>query len=609
MSELKEQVVKLSDAPLKEAIEETSTFVAIVGGQVSQVPKSALPLLTEQQEQDIEAISNKADKVGTGKEDKILVADEEGNLKAGNKTIADLTETSSTIKEKLGLLPAMGVYPDITVTDQEGLDIVFFGNIRIDTAFEVTDGTTTIVVAAGLATGGSDTMAYQLLFTTNNKIYKRYYYDAWGELSELAGGGGGELYEAVTYSALLSLISNNNLTTGKKYIITNHKTTYYQPITNEFIECGIEPLVVTASSANTLEPIAFSPLYPQDIIYYNVDDDSEGATMGKITRRIDTSLNNDIGNDFRHIKYRRWVLNVTNEWVQGDDYEAGDIVTTGSDIHICTKTHEDSGDLNTNFVQFPFYNGDFASIYITGQPVFIDGVRFIVPVSAEYKDRPILLEGCERITISHSSNLINIVLGDYNYNFTLGDDNYNFTFGNNNYNFTFGNDNYYFTLGNSNYNFTLGNYNYNFTLKNDNYNFTLGNNNYNFTLGNGNYNFTLGNNNGNFTLGNENYNFTLGNYNNNFTLGNYNYYFTFGNGNNNFTFGNDNYNFTFGNENYNFTLGDDNYFWTILSGVDFANKSLPTNLNDYKDKKIYSANGIITLEYTDEFGDKTITEL
>ena len=89
-------------------------------------------------------------------------------------------------------------------------------------------------------------------------------------------------------------------------------TTYEQPNTWAIKSSGIvEPLIITATDVNKLHNQCKSTLYPQDIVYYEITGDigngkgTEGFTKGKIYRRIDTLRNNDIGTDWRHVKYDR----------------------------------------------------------------------------------------------------------------------------------------------------------------------------------------------------------------------------------------------------------------------------------------------------------------
>ena len=62
-------------------------------------------------------------------------------------------------------------------------------------------------------------------------------------------------------------------------------------------------------SVNEFDVECRSGLYPQDIVYYDITglmpSGLNGAVKGKIYRRIDKERNNDIGNDFRHVKYDR----------------------------------------------------------------------------------------------------------------------------------------------------------------------------------------------------------------------------------------------------------------------------------------------------------------
>jgi hypothetical protein len=91
----------------------------------------------------------------------------------------------------------------------------------------------------------------------------------------------------------------------------------------------IEPLILTALSANTISNICYSSLYPQDIIYYDYSDNeylqddntNNGLRKGWIYKRIDTILNIKIPYDFRNIKY-------------GDKGVYGDIINIDYSIDI-----------------------------------------------------------------------------------------------------------------------------------------------------------------------------------------------------------------------------------------------------------------------------------
>ena len=116
----------------------------------------------------------------------------------------------------------------------------------------------------------------------------------------------------VTYDELVNLKNTSSLVKGQSYLLTDYMTTYTQPVTNVNKSSGvIEPLIITATDVNKLHNQCKSTLYPQDIVYYEITGDignyygTEGFTKGKIYRRIDTQKNNDIGTDWRHVKYDR----------------------------------------------------------------------------------------------------------------------------------------------------------------------------------------------------------------------------------------------------------------------------------------------------------------
>ena len=116
----------------------------------------------------------------------------------------------------------------------------------------------------------------------------------------------------VTYDELVNLKNTSSLVKGQNYLLTDYETTYTQPVTNVSKSSGvIEPLIITATDVDKLHNQCKSTLYPQDIVYYEITGDigngygTEGFTKGKIYRRIDTQRNNDIGTDWRHVKYDR----------------------------------------------------------------------------------------------------------------------------------------------------------------------------------------------------------------------------------------------------------------------------------------------------------------
>jgi hypothetical protein len=123
----------------------------------------------------------------------------------------------------------------------------------------------------------------------------------------------------VTYSELVDKITGETLNTGSYYIITDFKTCYDQPdydnVKNS-ITVGIyksddtvSPIVVLATSANTISIDAFQPEFPFDKIKYdysfNTTEHTGGPAFGRITERID-NLNNRTDYDHRTILFKRY---------------------------------------------------------------------------------------------------------------------------------------------------------------------------------------------------------------------------------------------------------------------------------------------------------------
>jgi len=165
-----------------------------------------------------------------------------------------------------------------------------------------------------------------------------------------------------TYSELLNLKLNSNLLSGVNYIISDYQTVHKIPNTNDTNIGIIEPLEVLAIDINLLSPIAYSLTYPQDIIYYNIENNQQvvsGCTKGYIYRRIDTFQNNDIPFDFRNVKFRRWQIDVTNIWDSEVEYNINEVVLYSgtNDIYICINDNitsvNPSEDNNNSWI----YNG------------------------------------------------------------------------------------------------------------------------------------------------------------------------------------------------------------------------------------------------------------
>lgn len=256
-----------------------------------------------------------------------------------------------------------------------------------------------------------------------------------------------KLIDEVTYAELAALISGSDLIQGRQYLITDYQTVHTIPTTAVTNTGPTEPLIVTAISTNELAPIAYSTLYPDDIIYYTTSNGSvsfPGSTKGYIYRRIDTVQNNDIGTDWRHVKYRRYKVNQA-VWDAGTTYSIGSAVksTVNNNIYLSLQ------DSNLNnivtdtdyWVLFPYQNGEYRGL--TGTSWVINPFTTITTDAIDFTDYPLftsyssvhtnnIIRTYELMnTVSTSQFRYNIIEGGFKDNTILGFFQYN------NINFTF----------------------------------------------------------------------------------------------------------------------------------------------------------------------------
>ena len=123
----------------------------------------------------------------------------------------------------------------------------------------------------------------------------------------------------VTYSELVDKITGETLNIGGYYIITDFKTCYDQPdydynqnaITSGIYkdDTTIQPIIVFATSSNTISDVAYQPSYPNDRIRYDwtfsATERTSGVSYGRISERID-EFSNRTDYDHRTILFKRY---------------------------------------------------------------------------------------------------------------------------------------------------------------------------------------------------------------------------------------------------------------------------------------------------------------
>jgi hypothetical protein len=164
----------------------------------------------------------------------------------------------------------------------------------------------------------------------------------------------------VTYSGLVNHITGGTLDAGSFYLITDFQTCYDQPdfdlfdsdiIIGNYKQGPVKPILVLATSANTISEIAYQPAYPKDRILYdwtfNQTEVTSGVAFGRISERID-EFNNRTDYDHRDVLFRRYV----NYYYEEKDIAEGTI-----------ELIQNTGEVIGTDTEFSNYNiGDYIAI-------------------------------------------------------------------------------------------------------------------------------------------------------------------------------------------------------------------------------------------------------
>lgn len=246
----------------------------------------------------------------------------------------------------------------------------------------------------------------------------------------------------VTYSELVDKITGSALTPSSYYIITNFKTCYDQPnfdYDNNPITSGnykdntdVQPIVVFATSSNTISDVAYQPTYPNDKIKYDwtfsATEVTQGVAYGRITERID-EFNNRTDYDHRQIKFKRYRYYEVNfnspyngtvevQYLSGNSMTVSGTNTNFTSLIVGDKVGFD----NANYKVFEIINIDGDSgMTITGLTTVSVGpnVRMYSASWSEYSSyRQNNIEGSTPFEEYYTFNLgtngnINNYIGDY----------------------------------------------------------------------------------------------------------------------------------------------------------------------------------------------------
>ena len=153
-------------------------------------------------------------------------------------------------------------------------------------------------------------------------------------------------YMGFDYEDLTAMRTDGKLIAGQKYLLTDYQTVYQQDRGGTYEDkiSDVDPLILTAVSTNEFSQVAYSPSYPQDVIWYNFDNElsPDNTTVfysfldrinkdfkGIIIRRIDTQKNIDYSYDWRTMKW----LREGNEVLTFTDLNSAYNIVSGSNCY------------------------------------------------------------------------------------------------------------------------------------------------------------------------------------------------------------------------------------------------------------------------------------
>jgi len=157
---------------------------------------------------------------------------------------------------------------------------------------------------------------YVKFFSNDSDGGLLYYMNSSGVATPIGAGTYNPVIDT-TYSNLYSLYSSNGFATGSYYYINDFQSIYEQPdfyfddkpkTVLSLTSSTYYPIVVLATSKNTLASDAYQPDYPKDKIKYDFtwnETEFGNSAKGRITERIDTD-GNRTDYDHRAIKFKRY---------------------------------------------------------------------------------------------------------------------------------------------------------------------------------------------------------------------------------------------------------------------------------------------------------------
>lgn len=232
-----------------------------------------------------------------------------------------------------------------------------------------------------------------------------------------------KIFEEVTYSQLSSLKASNLLNIGQSYRITDFELKWWNlGYNDQTIKTSgiIEPLIVTAIATDKISNVAYSSLHPDDIVYYDPDATTSytwGITGGNpqpipdikgwITRRIDRSLNIDIGWDWRYITNNCCKFDISSvpTYNTGTTYSAFNIVkSVAGKLYFSIANSNSNNPLNDSLWWSPYSSFVEGDMYFPTNEIGVGGLLSFSPILSTRVQMPTFTNS---FTVTGSPAVIN----------------------------------------------------------------------------------------------------------------------------------------------------------------------------------------------------------
>jgi len=353
-----------------------------------------------------------------------------------------------------------------------------------------------------------------------------------------------------------------------------------------------EPLVVLATSVNTLAPEAYSTLHPTDALKYDwnplnystikqfYDSDlstSPAGFKGIITRREDVTKAIKTNYDFREITYRLYSIEQPAWTAQA--YSEGDIVQVGSMLYganATTESTDEPGDsakwtFIIDITENAFLSYSATSHYVHPFPITIQDTD-------DYTDRTMFVDDtCSNIVFEECNFIPYVTYGSECGGMTYGSNCGGMTYGSGCYSMTYGSGCNTMTYGSGCYSMTYGSECGGMTYGSGCYSMTYGSGCNTMTYGSYCRTMTYGSSCNNMTYGSGCNTMTYGSNCDTMTYGSYCRTMTYGSGCNTMTYGSNCGYMTYGSNCGNMTYGS--YCRTMTYGSSCNTMTYGSNCN------------------------------